>query len=236
MSKKNKLQRFADLREMPNVFENMSDTEPYLIRMGERMGDMRGQWHTYFGNPKPLVLELACGKAEYSRALAQDEPDKNYIAIDIKGNRIWVGARDAAQRQLHNVAFLRTRIEQLPHFFAPQEIEQIWILFADPQLGKAKKRLTAPIFLQRYRQILAEQHLIHLKTDSPELYEYTLQVIEEEGLQLHYQRDDIYSQPLDFPALRHHTYYEEMHLKNNKTIKYIRFSLPEGYSAKNLKK
>lgn len=232
MSNKNKLQRFAELHEMPHVYENMSDLQPYLVREGQRVGDMRGRWAEHFGNANPLVLELACGKAEYSRALAVDEPQHNYIAVDIKGNRMWVGARDAQERGLANVAFLRTRIEHLPSFFAPQEVGQIWILFADPQLGKPRKRLTAPIFLQRYRQILAEQHLIHLKTDSTELYEYTMEVIEQEGLQLHYENADIYARELDFPALRHHTFYEQMHLQNQKKIKYLRFSLPAGYAPK----
>lgn len=227
MSNKNKLERFEQLHTFANVYENMSDTEPYLVNKGERVADMRGRWAEHFGNNNPIVLELACGKGDYARALAGDHKDRNYIGIDIKGNRMWVGAKEALDQGKTNVAFLRTRIELLPSFFAAGEVAEIWITFADPQLGKPRKRLTSPLFLPRYRQILAKEHLINLKTDSPELYEYTLQIIESEKLILHYKNNDIYAQPLDYQELRHHTFYEQMHLRNGKSIKFARFSLPE---------
>lgn len=225
MSNKNKLERFRQISTFDNVYENMSDTQPYLLNNGKRIDDMRGKWAEHFGNNNPIVLELACGKGDYARALAQDYPDKNYIGVDIKGNRIWVGAKDALDNNLNNVAFLRTRIDLITNFFEAGEVSEIWITFADPQLGKPRKRLTSPLFLDRYRKILAKEHTINLKCDSPELYEYTLEMIAEQNLILHYKNDDIYAKELDFQELRHKTFYEQMHLQNGRTIKYAKFSL-----------
>lgn len=229
MSNKNKLERFEQLHNFANVYENQSDTNPKLSHLKADAGDMRGRWAEHFGNDNPIVLELACGKGDYARALAADYPNRNYIGVDIKGNRMWVGAKAALEEGRQNVAFLRTRIESLPAFFAAGEVAEIWITFADPQLGKPRKRLTSPIFLTRYHQFLAKPHLINLKTDSPELYQFTLETIAEENLTLHYQNNDIYAQTLDFQELRHKTFYEQMHLSNGKTIKFVQFSLPDIY-------
>jgi tRNA (guanine-N7-)-methyltransferase len=229
MSNKNKLDRFEQLHNFANVYENESDLAPKLNHLKADAGDMRGRWAAHFGNDNPIVLELACGKGDYTRALAADYPNRNYIGVDIKGNRMWVGAKAALDEGCKNVAFLRTRIESISSFFAEGEVTEIWITFADPQLTKPRKRLTSPQFLARYRHFLAKSHLINLKTDSPELYQFTLETIAEEKLTLHYQKDDIYAAPLDFQALRHKTFYEQMHLRNGKSIKFVQFSLPDIY-------
>jgi tRNA (guanine-N7-)-methyltransferase len=187
---------------------------------------MKGQWQKHFKNENPVILEVACGKGHYARGLGQMYPDNNYIGVEIKGNRIFTGANGALLNKEENVAFLRARIEFMEYYFEPGEISEIWITFPDPQLGKARKRTTAPRFLDVYRNLLKkENNIVHLKTDSAELYEYTLEVLEEQKIKILYQNDNIYAQPLDFPELEIKTFYEEMHLKDNRTIKYIQFTL-----------
>lgn len=227
MSKRNKLQKFAELLTFPNVYENFDPKHPQLIGAGGMPVSLRGCWaEAHFKNDHPITLELACGRGEYTLGLARRYPGRNFIGVDIKGARIWKGAKIALEEGLDNAAFLRTRIEQVALFFAPEEIGEIWITFPDPFLkkGKANRRLTAPPFLRSYRQILKKDGLVHLKTDSPQLYEFTLEVLKEEpGVNLLYQNDDIYAAPLPVPELELKTYYEKMHLEEGRKIKYVRF-------------
>ncbi|MEL7123570.1 MAG: tRNA (guanosine(46)-N7)-methyltransferase TrmB, partial [Bacteroidota bacterium] len=177
---------------------------------------------------QPLILELACGRGEYSLGLARMYPDRNFIGVDVKGARIWQGASIALKEGLNNVAFLRTRIEQLTNFIDQKEVDEIWITFPDPFLrnSKSNRRLTSPNFLKAYRQILKPGGIVHLKTDSPQLYDFSLEVFEADG-QVHilYQNYDIYSKPLDFPELEIKTHYERLHLADERKIKYLRFQI-----------
>ncbi|MEM8908779.1 MAG: tRNA (guanosine(46)-N7)-methyltransferase TrmB [Bacteroidota bacterium] len=229
MSRKNKLQKFADLLQFPNVYENYDAKRPQLVGVNGEPVALKGQWNAqHFKNDHPIVLELACGRGEYSLGLARHYPQHNFIGLDIKGARIWKGASIALEEGLNNVAFLRTRIEQVELFFAPQEVSEIWITFPDPFLRKSKanRRLTAPPFLERYRKILKPKGLVHLKTDEPNLYAFTLEILEADPqVEILYQHSDIYAQPLPFDELNIKTYYERMHLAEGKQIKYIRFTI-----------
>lgn len=225
MAKLSKLQKFAAIRTFPNVYSSESYDSPRVVDHTGQAKMIKGKWKEHFGNDRPIVLEVACGKGHYARGLAELYPDYNYIGVELKGNRLYTGAEDALKRNLDNVAFLRARIEFVEFYFEKGEVEQIWITFPDPQLGKPRKRVTAPRFLDVYRSILADDNQVHLKTDSPDLYEYTLEVLDEQQIEILYQRDDIYAQPLDFPELDIKTFYEEMHLENGRTIKYLRFRL-----------
>lgn len=229
MSNRNKLQKFEELRSFPNYYQHEVTNEPLLTTVDGRRIAMKGQWsQLHFNNSQPLTLELACGRAEYAVALAAKYPDTNFIGVDIKGARIWQGARRAMEAGLTNIAFLRTRIEMINFFFAMQEVSELWITFPDPFLrpSKANRRLTSPPFLERYRELLKPGGLIHLKTDDRQLYEFTLEVITETAdAKLLYHNDDIYAGPVPFEELSIRTYYENMHLQAGKTSKYIRFSL-----------
>ena len=229
MSKRNKLQKFAELLSFPNVYENFSPTQPQLAGENGEETDLKGQWNKkHFGNDHPITLELACGRGEYTLGLARMYPGRNFIGVDIKGARIWKGASTALLENLPNAAFLRTRIEQIAAFFAPGEINEIWITFPDPFLRKSKanRRLTSLPFLSAYRSILREGGLVHLKTDEPNLYHFTLeQLAAQDHFELGYKDDDIYSRPQPFPELELKTYYERMHLQEGKTIKYVQFKL-----------
>jgi tRNA (guanine-N7-)-methyltransferase len=227
MGRKNKLKRFAEVASFPNVFE-IDPTEPTFLSNQEGTSyDLRGEWASrHFQNDHPILLELACGKGDYTIALAKDHPGQNYIGVDIKGARIWKGARLALETSMKNVAFLRTRIEFIDRFFAPGEVSEIWITFPDPFEGKITRRLTSPPFLDRYRRILKPGGIVHLKTDSDLLYEFTHEVIANDpACQILYTHPNIYSAPLDFPELEHKTYYEMKHLGAGRTIKYIRFTI-----------
>lgn len=229
MAAKKKLIKFADLATFSNVYENLNVQDPKINHLGEVV-ERRGSWaREHFGNDNPIVLELACGGGEYTCALAERDPDRNFIGVDLKGNRIWKGSTLAQQNELQNAAFLRTRIEQIDLFFAPGEIEQIWITFPDPYLrpSKARKRLTSPRFLKVYYNILHEGGLIHLKTDSPQLYEYTLEVAEEQPVKVLYHDNNIYNKVLPHPALDIKTYYEGMHLADGRLIKYVQMRLTD---------
>ena len=191
---------------------------------------MRGKWHTeYFHKNNPIVLELGCGRGEYTVGLAARYPDKNYIGIDIKGARMWAGAKQAELAGMTNVAFLRTNIEMLTHFFAPNEVAEIWITFPDPQMKKATKRLTSTYFMQRYAQLLQENGLIHLKTDSPFLYTYTQAMVKENNYPLLVDTSDLYGDEAigregdEAKALQ--THYEHQWLDRGLTIKYLRWDL-----------
>lgn len=229
MSKRNKLQKFADISSFPNVYENFHHDNPQLIGVNGQEVELKGKWRQeHFKNDKPLTLELACGRGEYTLALSENFPDRNFVGVDIKGARIWKGARIALEKKLDNAAFLRTRIEQIGTFFEEGEVDEIWITFPDPFLkkGKENRRLTSPRFLDSFKKILKKEGIIHLKTDSPELYEFTLEVMEtydKATLLLH--QDDIYSKELIMDELSYKTYYENMHLKDGRKIKYVRIQM-----------
>ncbi|MFN7118452.1 MAG: tRNA (guanosine(46)-N7)-methyltransferase TrmB [Saprospiraceae bacterium] len=229
MSKRNKLQKFAELLTFPNVYENFDSKQPQLTGPDGEIIDLKGKWaNQHFQNEQPITLELACGRGEYSLGLARMYPERNFIGVDIKGARIWKGAGIALEEGLSNVAFLRTRIELITYFFAPAEISEIWITFPDPFLRKSKanRRLTSAHFLNLYRKLLRPGGIVHLKTDEPNLYEFTLETLAEDPhAHILYQDDDIYAKPLPFAELALKTYYESMHLAAEKTIKYIRFTI-----------
>lgn len=215
-----KLQRFAELNTFPNVLQFPKD--------------MAGQWHSFFKNQHPITLELACGKGEYAVGLGQLYPYRNFIGIDLKGNRIWVGARKSLTLGLQNVAFLRTQIDQVNEYFTGNEVNEIWITFPDPQLrlSKAKKRLTHPKFLRVYQQFLAPGGLIHLKTDSPDLYRFTKTVIRLYGCTLHKDLEDAYQLEGDNKELAIKTHYESLDIAGSNRIHYLSFSLPSVLPGK----
>lgn len=228
MSKRNKLQKFADIFNYSHVYENFDGKHPQLLgAQGEKV-DLKGKWATdHFKNSQPITLELACGKGDYTIGLARMYPERNFIGVDVKGARIWRGATTALEEGLSNVAFLRCRIEQLHYFFAENEVSEIWITFPDPFLkkGKSNRRLTAPNFLKLYQKTLQKDGLIHLKTDSPELYEFTLKILRESDThELLYEEENIYGKPLVMPELELKTFYEHMHLADGRKIKYVQMS------------
>lgn len=188
---------------------------------------LRGKWNEeYFHNSEPIVLELGCGKGEYTVGLARKFPDKNFIGIDIKGARMWTGATTATRDGMSNVAFLRTNIELLPHFFAPGEVSEIWITFPDPQMKKVRKRLTSTTFLNIYRQVLKPNGIVHLKSDSPFLFTYTRLLSELNKLTPVAITDDLYNSHIADDILQIRTFYEQQWLDRGLTIKYIAFPLP----------
>jgi tRNA (guanine-N7-)-methyltransferase len=190
---------------------------------------MKGNWKAFFKNDNPVTLELACGKGEYSVNLGRENKRRNYIGVDIKGNRIYTGAKMAITEGLNNVAFLRIQIGQITKYFATGEVDEIWIIFPDPFLrkGKAKNRLTHPRFLHAYQQILKPGARINLKTDSKELYDFTLETIEEQGCVMHENIADIYGKGLATGPLAIQTFYEKSHLAEGRTIYFVSFSLPQ---------
>lgn len=209
-----KLQRFAEIETFPNVLIYPQN--------------MQGAWAKHFKNDHPLTLELACGKGDYTLGLARRYPEGNFLGVDLKGNRIWRGAKTALTEKLTNVAFLRTQIEQLMDYFAPQEVTDIWITFPDPFLrkSKARKRLTHPRFLALYQQVLAPGGTINLKTDSAELYHFTQQVIAATGCTVLQDIPDVYALESIPDLLRIQTHYERMHLADSRTIRFLKFTLP----------
>ncbi len=226
MGRKNKLKRFAENKTFPHFFEPRRD---------ELLSDafaLKGRWREdFFGNDHPLVLELGCGKGDYTVALARRYPGKNFIGIDIKGARMWRGAKTALEEGLKNVAFLRMQIELIEHAFGPGEVDEIWITFPDPQLKfkRAKHRLTHPAFLKKYRRILKPGGPVHLKTDSEFLFGYTQGVLQGLGYPIHYAHHDIYHNPeAPAEATGIQTFYEQKWLAEGKKITYMRFSLATG--------
>jgi tRNA (guanine-N7-)-methyltransferase len=212
---KDKLRKFAEIETFANVYE---------LDAGK---SFKGKWSKmHFKNDAPLVLELACGKGEYTVNLAQLFPAKNFIGIDYKGNRIWRGAKTAIEESIHNVAFLRIQIEQILDYFDANEVSEIWITFPDPQpqISREKKRLTAPRFLEKYKVILQESAPINLKTDNDDFYAFTLETIEQLGLKLHVRTEDLYRSDLVDEVLSIKTYYEKKYLAHDKNINYVRFS------------
>jgi tRNA (guanine-N7-)-methyltransferase len=215
-----KLERFAELETLPNVLQFPKD--------------MAGNWKGFFNNHHPITLELACGKGEYAVGLGRLYPERNFIGIDLKGNRIWVGAKKALALHLNNVAFLRTQIDQVAEYFAPGEVNEIWITFPDPQLrfSKAKKRLTHPKFLRMYQQFLLPDGRIHLKTDSPMLYDFTKTVIEFYNCNLIADDPDVFSNKEVKAELRITTHYEALDIAGQNKIHYLSFSLPPSLGSK----
>lgn len=207
--------------------ENLTFPQLFQFRYTElRKGfPLRGNWNMkFFGNENPLVLELGCGKGEYTVGLARAHPDTNFIGIDIKGARLWKGCKTVANENLGNAAFIRSQVDHIEKFFASNEISGIWITFPDPQPNKERKRLTSPQFLERYKRILKDNGVIHLKTDNREFYEYTLEVIRESGLRLHWSCEDLYNSGTTGDATMFQTYYEKIWLDIGKKICYLKFS------------
>ena len=218
---KNKLRKFSQMAEYPNVFQPTFEE----LKSGF---SIQGKWKSkVFKNNNPLVVELGCGKGEYSLGLAKKYPKKNFLGIDVKGARMWKGARDAVHECISNVAFLRTRIEFIEYCFAKSEVDEIWITFPDPQIKKkrAKNRLTHPVFLERYSNILQDNGLIHLKTDSQFLHGYTLGIIEGHQHHLEDAEHDIYNAVLQRDNMEIKTHYEQLFLEKNMPITYLRFRL-----------
>lgn len=219
---KNKLRRFEENKSFSNLYET-SFEEVY-----RKDHPLKGRWaKEVFGNDNPLILELGCGKGEYTLALARRNKQHNYIGIDIKGARLWRGAKTALEEKIGNVAFVRTRIELIESFFGPGEISGIWITFPDPQPRKENKRLTSPRFLECYLKFLSPGAFIHLKTDSRPLHDYTRQIVEQwPGMQLIDADTDIYNsdRPEWDPVIEVRTFYEHMFLEEGKPITYLKFS------------
>ncbi|MGV8916177.1 MAG: tRNA (guanosine(46)-N7)-methyltransferase TrmB [Kaistella sp.] len=222
---KNKMARFADNETLPNVFQ--PTREEALSQY-----HLKGKWRSeVFKNENPIVLELGCGKGEYSVGLAKSFPEKNFIGIDIKGARFWFGATEAINENLTNVAFLRTQIELVECFFEENEVDEIWITFPDPQIKyrRTKHRMTHPDFLKRYAKILKDDGIMHLKTDSEFLHGYTLGLLQGLGHEILFANHDIYGAPEfdpDTPLLREiKTYYEQLFSAKGKTITYIKFKI-----------
>jgi tRNA (guanine-N7-)-methyltransferase len=223
LGSKNKLKRFKENDTFANVFQ---PTREALVKNDYKL---KGQWNaTFFKNNNPIVLELGCGKGEYTVALAQRYPNKNFIGVDIKGARFWRGAKTALEDNLPNVAFLRTQIELIAYAFAENEVDEIWITFPDPQIKykRTKHRLTNMAFLKRYKQILKPDGVVNLKTDSEFMHGYTLGLLHGAGHEVLYANHNVYKQegsPEEVTSIQ--TFYESQYLEQNKPITYIRFKI-----------
>ena len=219
---KDKLKRFAAIKEFHNVYEPVMN----------EVSDLRGKWKSdVFKNDNPIVLELGCGKGEYSVGLGKQYPNKNFIGCDLKGNRIYIGAKEALELEMNNVAFLRTRIDFITNFFVPEEIDEIWLTFSDPQPKKPNKRLSSPPFIARYRQLLKKGGIVHMKTDSDLLFEYTQEQISEQNYECLESTWDLYGslpENLDeeTKAIFHiKTHYEKLFTGRGHIIKYCKFRI-----------
>ena len=220
---KGKLAKFADMETYENVFQY-----PYSV-VEHVPFEMKGHWHEqYFKNENPIVLELGCGKGEYTVELAKLYPQMNFIGVDIKGARMWTGATQALNEGLKNVAFLRTNIEIIERFFAENEVQEIWLTFSDPQMKNPRKRLTSTYFMERYRKFLIDGGIIHLKTDSNFLFTYTTYMVEHNHLPIEFRTEDLYGQSSIFNSqlLTIQTYYESMWIARGLNIKYMKWQLP----------
>ena len=213
--------KFADMEEFPHVFQVSSHT----IRDGGSF-EMKGRWNElFFKNDNPIVLELGCGKGEYTVGLAELYPEKNFVGVDIKGARLWTGAKESIAKSLKNVAFLRTNIENIDLFFGQGEVAEIWLTFPDPQMKKTRKRLTATNFIESYRAILVENGIVHLKSDSNFMYLYTDAMVAENQFELLRQTDDLYHSDILDEVLSIQTFYEKQWLDRGINIKYLSFRL-----------
>lgn len=218
---KNKLTKFAEMATYKNVFEYT------FQKLQDNPFPLKGKWcKEYFKNDNPIVLELGCGKGEYTVGLARVNPNKNFIGMDIKGARMWSGATDAIVNKLENVAFVRTHIEMIEHFFDAQEVSEIWITFPDPQMKKVNKRLTSTRFMKEYSELLKDNGIIHLKTDSNFLYTYTKAMIEENKLEVLFDTNDLYNSEIESEVLSIQTFYEKQWLIRGLDIKYLKFACP----------
>lgn len=222
---KGKLAKFAEMATFSNVFEY-----PYSVVENVPF-DMQGHWREqYFHNDNPIILELGCGKGEYTVGLGRRYPDRNFIGVDIKGARMWTGAKQALEEKLPNVGFLRTNIEIIDRFFGPDEVQEIWLTFSDPQMKNPRKRLTSTYFMNRYRHFLTDRGIVHLKTDSNFLFTYTSLMVDRNHLPLLFRTTDLYHETgLDAETqdiLSIHTYYEQMWMDRGLNIRYQKFLLP----------
>lgn len=221
MGSKNKLKRFRENETFANVIQPTREeiTEGF---------ELKGKWATFFKNDNPIVLELGCGKGEYTVGLAKRDPNKNFIGIDIKGARFWRGAKSALRDEMDNVAFLRTQIELVAQLFAKGEVDEIWITFPDPQIKfkRTKHRMTNPEFLDKYRQILKPKGIVNLKTDSEFMHGYTLGLLQGMGHEILYSNHDVYKNAGSPPeVLEIQTFYENQYLEKGKPITYIQFRI-----------
>ena len=224
MGSKNKLKRFNQNLTFPNVIQ------PSRQELIENKFPLKGNWRKdFFKNENPIVLELGCGKGEYSVYLAKENLDKNFIGIDLKGARLWAGAKESLILELTNVAFIRAQIELVSDLFSENEIDEIWITFPDPQIKykRTKHRLTNPQFLAKYKNILKPEGFIHLKTDSEYMHGYTLGLLQGMGIEVEYAHHDLYTNPYaPKEASAVQTYYEKIYLEENKPITYLKFKFP----------
>ena len=219
---KNTLTKFAEMATYKNVFEYT------FQKLQDKPFPLKGKWgEEYFKNDNPIVLELGCGKGEYTVGLARVNANKNFIGMDIKGARMWSGASDATVNKLENVAFVRTHIEMIAHFFDAQEVSEIWSTFPDPQMKKVNKRLTSTRFMKEYSELLKDNGIIHLKTDSNFLYTYTKAMIEENELDVLFDTNDLYNSDIESEVLSIQTFYEKQWLKRGLNIKYLKFACPK---------
>jgi len=218
---KNKLKRFAENETFANLFQHTD------FNVREVSFPMKGKWHSdYFCNNNPIILELGCGRGEYTIGMAERFPEKNFIGIDRKGARIWRGCKDGLEKNLKNVAFLRIKIEDVEHYFERNEVSEIWVTFPDPQLKKERRRLISPNFISKYEKILAPQGIIHLKTDSRELYEYVVETAPLENWRLIDKIDDIYNNVGKDSILNQiQTFYERKWLSEEKVISYVSLTI-----------
>jgi len=221
---KNKLQRFAEMKRFSNVIE------PAFEEVFGKDHSCKGKWHEeVFGNEHPIILELGCGKGEYTVNLARQYPGSNFIGIDIKGARMWKGARQALQEEMSNVVFLRTRIDFIQSFFARDEVSEIWVTFPDPQPKKAQKRLISTRFLTRYQHFLRDRSVVHLKTDNTNVYEYARKIAQTNNLEVLREESDVHAtQDEGLKQVRNiQTFYEQQFIEENRKIKYLAFRLEQ---------
>ena len=226
---KNKLARFAEMKAFSNV------REPRMAEIKAGSYPLKGRWkEDFFHNNNPIVLELGCGKGEYTVGLASKYPSRNHIGIDIKGARMWRGAKTAIENNIQNVLFLRTRIEFITSFFTEDEIDEIWVTFPDPfpKVVDSGKRLTSPQFLNSYRKILCDKGIIHLKTDNHPLYKYTRGVVIANGLETLSDTSDLYGDGVENEILTIRTHYENLFLKQGIKINYLSFRLDKNREIK----
>lgn len=217
---KKKLFHFEEVKSFPHFFQPNYDE----LKDGY---SLKGKWSTFFGNDNPITLEVGAGKAEFSFYLANKYPERNFIAIDLKGARLWRGAKDSLDLGLKNIAFIRTHVQQVTNLFAPGEVQEIWIPFPDPQPRHARerKRLTSPHLLKRFKMILSSDHLIHLKTDNRGLYDYTMEIMNEHDHNVHFNTDLLYNSDYEGDVKAVQTFYEKQFLAQGSPIHYVQFSL-----------